>query len=91
MRRREARAAAAVEYVKALLGRAQRKNAWGLSEDAGHQVPDVFRHLLLRAKWEADAVHDDVLESARRALGEGGILKRGEVRGRGAPVHGHCR
>ncbi|NNC02379.1 IS701 family transposase [Corallococcus exiguus] len=72
-RRREAYAAA-VEYMKALLGRAQRKNVWGLSEDAGHRAPYAFQHLLLRAKWDADAVRDDVLEYARRALGEGGIL-----------------
>ncbi|NRD50855.1 IS701 family transposase [Corallococcus exiguus] len=72
-RRREAHGTA-VEYVKALLGRAQRKNVWGLSEDAGHRAPYAFQHLLLRAKWDADAVRDDVLEYARRALGEGGIL-----------------
>ncbi|WP_404369207.1 IS701 family transposase [Corallococcus coralloides] len=72
-RRREAHSTA-VEYVKALLGRAQRKNVWGLSEDAGHRAPYAFQHLLLRAKWDADAVRDDVLEYARRALGEGGIL-----------------
>ncbi|WP_141619890.1 transposase, partial [Myxococcus sp. AB036A] len=72
-RRREAHAAA-VEYVRALLGRAQRKNAWGLSEDAGHGAPYAFQHLLLRAKWDADAVRDDVLEYARRSLGEGGML-----------------
>ncbi|RKI50943.1 transposase [Corallococcus sp. AB049A] len=30
--------------------------------------------MLLRAKWDADAVRDDVLEYARRMLGEGGIL-----------------
>lgn len=72
-RRREAHAAA-VEYVRALLGRAQRKNAWGLSEDAGHGAPYAFQHLLLRAKWDADAVRDDVLDYARRSLGEGGVL-----------------
>ncbi|RKH49910.1 IS701 family transposase [Corallococcus sp. AB050B] len=72
-RRREAHVTA-VEYLKTLLGRAQRKNLWGLSEDAGHRAPYAFQHLLLRAKWDADAVRDDVLEYARRALGEGGIL-----------------
>lgn len=72
-RRREAHTAAR-EYVSALLGRAQRKNAWGLSEDAGRRAPYAFQHLLERAKWDADAVRDDVLEYARRALGEGGIL-----------------
>jgi len=84
-RRREAHTAA-LAYVKALLGRTQRKNAWGLSEDAGHRAPYAFQHLLERAKWDADAVRDDVLEYARRALGEGailgwdetGFLKRGE-------------
>ncbi|TQF16906.1 transposase [Myxococcus llanfairpwllgwyngyllgogerychwyrndrobwllllantysiliogogogochensis] len=45
-----------------------------LSADAGHQASYSFLHLLLRAKWDADAVSDDVLEYARRALGEGGIL-----------------
>ncbi|XXF75157.1 transposase [Myxococcaceae bacterium GXIMD 01537] len=60
--------------MKALLGRAQRKNAWGLSQEAGHRAPYAFQHLLLRSKWDADAVRDDVLEYARRALGEGGIL-----------------
>ncbi|NNB90525.1 hypothetical protein HI292_33820 [Corallococcus exiguus] len=50
---------------------AQRKNMWGLSEDADHRAPHIFQHMLLRAKWDADAVRDDVLEYARR---EGGIL-----------------
>ncbi|NOJ79215.1 IS701 family transposase [Myxococcus xanthus] len=72
-RRREAHVAA-VEYVRALLGRAQRKNAWGLSEDAGHGAPYAFQHLLLRAKWDADSVRDGVLEYARRSLGDGGVL-----------------
>lgn len=72
-RRREAREAA-LEYVRALLSRAERKNAWGLAEEAGHAAPYAFQHLLLRAKWDEEAVRGDVLEYAREALGEGGIL-----------------
>ncbi|RKG66916.1 hypothetical protein D7V80_17980 [Corallococcus sp. CA054B] len=45
---------------------------WGLSEDARHRAP--YDLLLLRAKWDEDALRDEVLEYARRALGEGGIL-----------------
>ncbi|MBU8900930.1 IS701 family transposase [Corallococcus sp. M34] len=77
-RRREARAAAH-EYVKALLGRAQRKNTWGLSEDVGHRAPYAFQHLLERAKWDSEEVRDGVLEYARRTLGEGGILAVAET------------
>ncbi|WIG98315.1 transposase [Myxococcus sp. SDU36] len=70
--RREAREAA-LGYVRALLGRAERKNAWGLAEDAGHAAPYAFQHLLLRAKWDADSLRDDVLGYAREVLGEGGV------------------
>lgn len=72
-KRREAHEAAQ-EYVKALMSRAQRKNAWGLSEEAGRSAPYAFQHLLLRAKWDEDVLRDDALAYARERLGEGGIL-----------------
>jgi len=72
-RRREAHEAAS-SYVKALLSRAERKNAWGLAEEAGKAAPYCFQHLLLRAKWDEAAVRDDVLAYARERLGEGGVL-----------------
>ena len=72
-RRREAHEAASL-YVKALLSRAERKNAWGLAEAAGKPAPYCFQHLLLRARWDEEAVRDDVLAYARERLGEGGVL-----------------
>ncbi len=72
-RRREAHEAAG-GYVKALLSRAGRKNAWGLAEEAGKDAPYCFQHLLLRAKWDEAAVRDEVLAYAREHLGEGGVL-----------------
>jgi SRSO17 transposase len=72
-RRRDANEAASL-YVKALLSRAERKNAWGLAETAGKPSPYCFQHLLLRARWDEEAVRDDVLACARERLSEGGVL-----------------
>lgn len=72
-RRREAHEAGSL-YVKALLSRAERKNAWGLAEAAGKPAPYCFQHLLLRAKWDEEGVRDDVLAYAREQLGECGVL-----------------
>ncbi|SEN23943.1 transposase, IS4 family [Stigmatella aurantiaca] len=72
-RRREAHEAAS-SYVKALLSRAERKNTWGLSQEAGKEAPYAFQHLLLRASWDESTVRDDVLTYARQSLGEGGVL-----------------
>jgi len=71
--RREAHEAAS-GYVKALLSRAERKNAWGLSEEAGQSDPYAFQHMVRRAKWDEDAVRDEVQDYARQHLGEGGVL-----------------
>jgi SRSO17 transposase len=71
--RREAHEAAS-RYVKALLSPAERKNAWGLSEEAGQGDPYAFQHLLRRAKWDEEAVRDEVQRYARERLGEAGIL-----------------
>jgi len=83
--RREAHEAAR-GYVKALLSRAERKNAWGLSEEAGQAAPYAFQHLVRRARWDEGAVRDEVQGDARQHLGEGGVvavdetgfLKKGE-------------
>jgi SRSO17 transposase len=37
-----------------------RKNCWTLAELSGHPSPDRLQHLLSRAKWDADAVRDDL-------------------------------
>lgn len=64
-------------YVKGLLGRVERKNGWQLAEHAGDATPDGVQRLLGPAKWDADAVRDEVVRYARRHLlaqGEGGVL-----------------
>lgn len=83
--RREAHEAAS-GYIRALLSSTERKNAWGLSEEAGQNDPYAFQHLIRRAKWEPEAVRGEVLGYAREHLGEAGVvavdetgfLKKGE-------------
>jgi SRSO17 transposase len=50
----------AVEYLRGLLGDAERKNGWQLAEFAGDARPYGVQHLLGRADWDADAVRDDL-------------------------------
>ncbi|RPE39230.1 DDE superfamily endonuclease [Streptomyces sp. Ag109_O5-1] len=46
--------------VLGLLSDLPRKNCWTIAEWAGEATPDGMQHLLGRAKWDADAVRDDV-------------------------------
>jgi SRSO17 transposase len=46
--------------VLGLLSDLPRKNCWTIAEWAGETTPDGMQHLLGRAKWDADAVRDDV-------------------------------
>lgn len=48
------------DLVLGLLADLPRKNCWTLAEHAGHATPDGMRHLLARARWDADAVRDDL-------------------------------
>ncbi|MFE7123027.1 IS701 family transposase [Streptomyces sp. NPDC057617] len=43
-----------------LLSDLPRKNCWTIAEWAGECTPDARQHLLSRAKWDADAVRDDL-------------------------------
>jgi SRSO17 transposase len=53
--RRRARA-----FVLGLLSELRRKNCWTIAEQAGDATPDGMQHLLAGARWDADAVRDDV-------------------------------
>ena len=66
--------ASAEALLQGLLARVERKNSWGLSEEAGRQTPYAFQHLLNGAQWDEAALRDDVLTYARQRLGEGGVL-----------------
>ncbi len=50
----------AAEFVTGLLADLEVKTSWQLAEHAGHDRPDAMQRLLYRAKWDADAVRDDV-------------------------------
>lgn len=48
--------------VLGLLSDLPRKNCWTIAEWAREATPDGMQHLLNRAKWDADAVRDYVVE-----------------------------
>lgn len=74
------------EFVLGLLSDLPRKNCWTLAEQAGDDTPYGLQHLLSRAKWDADAVRDDLRsfvveqlqdEDAVLVVDETGDLKKG--------------
>ena len=76
----------AESYLHGLLSQVQRKNSWQLAEVTGAETPHGFQRLLGRARWDADAVRDDlrqyVAEHLRDPQGvliidETGFLKKG--------------
>jgi SRSO17 transposase len=73
-------------YVEGLLSPIERKNGWQLAEQAGEARPYGMQRLLAGAKWDADAVRDDLcvyvlthLSDPRAVLviDETGFLKQG--------------
>jgi SRSO17 transposase len=84
-RRVEPRAAARA-YLLGLLSSVERKNCWQLAEQAGLARPGPMQRLLRCARWDADAVRDDLRAYAAEHLGtdgsvlvidETGFLKKG--------------
>src|SRR5918992_6391395 len=75
-------------YLLGLLGRVERKNGWQIAEAIGERDPQGVQRLLNTAKWDADAVRDDLRDYvvehlAEEATGvlivdETGFLKKGE-------------
>ncbi len=63
-------AGAAAGFVTGLLADLQVKTCWQLAEQAGHSRPDKMQRLLYRAKWDADAVRDDVRKVVVDRLGD---------------------
>ena len=61
---------AAVGFVTGLLADLEIKTCWQLAEQAGHGRPDAMQRLLYRAKWDADAVRDDVRRVVIDRLGD---------------------
>jgi SRSO17 transposase len=84
-RRPEARARAG-RYLAGLLAPVERKNGWQLAEQAGERSPDGIQRLLRTARWDAEAVRDDLRAYVVEHLGdpaavlivdETGFLKKG--------------
>lgn len=51
-----------------------RKNCWTIAEHRGDLSPDGLQHLLSRAKWDADAVRDDLRGYVVDAFGDDGAV-----------------
>src|SRR5215208_1474183 len=75
-------------YLFGLLGSVERKNGWQLAEAIGETDPQGVQRLLNSAKWDADAVRDDLREYVVEHLAdehsgiliadETGFLKKGK-------------
>jgi SRSO17 transposase len=73
-------------YLAALLAPVARRNGWQLAEQLGETTPDGVQRLLNAARWDADAVRDDLRDYVVEQLGdpeavlvvdETGFLKKG--------------
>jgi SRSO17 transposase len=65
----------AAGFLRGLLGEVDRKNGWQLAEHARETTPDGMQRLLTSARWDADALRDDVRGYVVEQLGDpGGVL-----------------
>jgi SRSO17 transposase len=73
-------------YLAGLLSPVERRNGWQLAEQSGERSPDGVQRLLRTARWDADAVRDDLRayvvehlgdEGAVLVVDETGFLKKG--------------
>ena len=51
-----------------------RKNCWTIAEHRGGSSPDGLQHLLARARWDADAIRDDLRDYVIDAFGDPGAV-----------------
>ena len=62
-------------FLQGLLSGTERKNGWQLAEQVGDSTPDGMQRLLNHARWDADAVRDDLRDYVVEHLGDpGGVL-----------------
>ena len=65
----------AAGFLRGLLGGVDRKNGWQLAEHARETTPDGMQRLLTSARWNAEALRDDVRAYVVEQLGDpGGVL-----------------
>ena len=58
------------KYIKGLLGSAERKNGWQLSEKIGEKSPYKIQQFLYRGEYKADDLRDEVRSYVKETLGE---------------------
>jgi SRSO17 transposase len=64
----------AAELMAGMVSGLDRKNCWTIAEHRGDATPDGLQHLLSRAKWDADAVRDDLRDYVVDAFGDPGAI-----------------
>jgi SRSO17 transposase len=65
----------AQRYLAGLLAQVERKNGWQMAEHLGESGPQGVQRLLNAARWDADAVRDDLRDYAVEHLGDSaGVL-----------------
>ena len=64
----------AAELMAGMVSGLDRKNCWTIAEHRGDATPDGLQHLLSRAKWDADAVRDDLRDYVIDAFGDPGAI-----------------
>ena len=62
------------ELMAGMVSGLDRKNCWTIAEHRGAATPDGLQHLLSRAKWDAEAVRDDLRDYVIDALGDPGAI-----------------
>ena len=77
----------AQSYIFGLLGSAERKNGWQLSESLGLETPYSIQQFLYRGRWSADGLRDALRQYVVKQMGdldgvlvvdETGFLKQGK-------------
>ena len=64
----------AAELMAGMVSGLDRKNCWTIAEHRGEATPDGLQHLLSRAKWDADALRDDLRDYVIDAFGDPGAI-----------------
>jgi hypothetical protein len=62
------------ELMLGMVSGLDRKNCWTIAEHRDDATADGLQHLLSRAKWDAEAVRDDLRDYVVDAFGDPGAL-----------------
>lgn len=58
------------DYIAGLVSGLQRKNSWWIAEHAGKSGPDGMQRLLRKARFDVEAIRDDLTDYVAERLGE---------------------